>query len=955
MKKFVIITLIVILSLLLLAVGAIAVALNFIFTPSKLTPIVERIANENLNARLSLSSVELTFFSTFPNFALSIDNAALLSPTRDTTLQNDTIISLKRVDIVVNPIALLKNNQIIVHQINMDTPRIYAAITAAGAKNWNITKTDTTTTAASGSTIDQSLAISLSNISIKNGNIIFDDRQADIYTITKDVTMTLRGDISAQAADLDLKLSFNDALLWQHGELILKNIDLSTTAILAVDTTTKKVLIRQSGIELNKIKFNIDGSVTRDSVDMKVALLAPSIATVMELLPLSKKAAKLNSTGSVEFSGTIRGAYRNKSVPVVDARILVKNATAHYQGFKYGVDKLDISAAAHLDLSRRSDSYIHIDRFAFNGASTTVDFAGKITGLLSNPKLKFETKSQLDLTKLASTFPLKEGTEIGGTLTIEGSGEISQKQITDQAYATIQAAAQIKMEQVKFVVADTVDSRFSGLNIALSSSKEGLLQLKGNIRDMEFKTKRTSLALSTVDVAAAGVKDSPDSSSYLGGSISYGGLSASLLSDSVKVNSSRSTVAFELNKTARLRCSTDSLWMQALDNKASMSKAGINILVDKRNYNGTVSFDQLRVATPQFPLKMSMPTTKITVDNHHITLNQAVFNIGTSNVRLTGVIDDLLKSARGLKPLTMRVDVSSENINLTEIIHTLNSMDPQVSKQDTTTNLDLFIVPRGIDFELNTDLARVEFGRLILDKTHGKVTVRDGIARLNNLSIDALGAQIATTLVYDCSADSLAKVGMILASRSIDVHSVIELIPSLDTLMPMLNSFEGKVNFTLTADTKFNRAYTINPKDIRATAAFSGENLTLLDGQTFTEISKMLMFKKQARNVVDSVSVQMAVENGAVEIFPFLIQIDRYRAAIGGEHFMDNKFNYHISILKSPIPFKFGINITGSLEKMKVGIGKTKYKFMNEPSAVRSINPQYIELGKQISDAIHKL
>ena len=47
---------------------AVTIVVNFIFTPEKLTPVVLNVANQALNARLQMKSVELTFLSTFPLF-----------------------------------------------------------------------------------------------------------------------------------------------------------------------------------------------------------------------------------------------------------------------------------------------------------------------------------------------------------------------------------------------------------------------------------------------------------------------------------------------------------------------------------------------------------------------------------------------------------------------------------------------------------------------------------------------------------------------------------------------------------------------------------------------------------------------------------------------------------------------------------------------------------------------
>lgn len=48
-------------SLIVLILIAITVAINFVFTPSRLTPVVLKTANQALNAKLEMKSVELTF------------------------------------------------------------------------------------------------------------------------------------------------------------------------------------------------------------------------------------------------------------------------------------------------------------------------------------------------------------------------------------------------------------------------------------------------------------------------------------------------------------------------------------------------------------------------------------------------------------------------------------------------------------------------------------------------------------------------------------------------------------------------------------------------------------------------------------------------------------------------------------------------------------------------------
>ena len=134
-----------------------------------------------------------------------------------------------------------------------------------------------------------------------------------------------------------------------------------------------------------------------------------------------------------------------------------------------------------------------------------------------------------------------------------------------------------------------------------------------------------------------------------------------------------------------------------------------------------------------------------------------------------------------------------------------------------------------------------------------------------------------------------------------------------------------------------------------------GDSLVLMDGETFAEISKMLLFKNKKRNVFDSISVNLIVENGNVTVYPFLVQIDRYKAAVGGTQGLDMNFNYHISILKSPIPFKLGLNISGNLDKMKFRLGKAKYKDDVTPVEIRRVDSTRINMGRNIVDDFEKV
>lgn len=977
-------TLLTILSLIVLITITIAVVINFIFTPSKLSPIIEKAANENLNAKLSLSSVELTFFSTFPQFSVEISGGAL------ETLSKDTLASFEQMNIEVNPIALLVEKRVEVKKLELIKPVIKARVSEDGVENWNIMKSAqiTAETPVSNQIVKaevkndvsvdkESLNISLSGIKIVDGEILFDDRQKKLYADLRDVNMSIDGNMMQHFSDLNFTFSFGNAIIWHDGKLLAKHLNLSTAALLELNTESRNIKIKESSVEINGVKFALTGNVDDNIIDAKLSLKVPTLESLLTFIPFIEQSKKVTTSGNILLDAHLIGGYKDGNIPVLSADLSITDAALKYEGMQYGIDKLNLKAKLYLDL--KNSSQLKIDNLNLLGASTSINLKCTIDNLLGDAKVRYSTNSTINLTGLASTFPLSKELTIGGKIRLISDGEFAKSTIEAGDYAQIKANGDIAFVNVIFDVNERLESSFNELTINLSSSTDGLLKAKGEMTDIVVDAKRFGVSLDSLSFVARGVRS--DEKSYLAGKFDYVNLCGSMLGDSLEVCSGRSSVAFQISNTIALKFATDTLYLRAVDNTFNMNTAKFDLKIVDKKLKGSIDFLGINISVPSFPLPMSMPKTSLSFEDQDINLKEATFKVGDSDMMVSGIVSDLLSASRGEKPLRVKVDVSSSMMNLTQIAHTFNQMAPHKSdssksEYDTTkvtaemtkeaveksnvvadtTEMRLFIIPKTIDFDLNTNFRRIELGRLKVEDMSGKVTLKNGVARLENLAVAAHGAKLVTTIVYDSNLkDGTAAAGIKLSSKSIDVHSVIELIPSLDTLMPMLNSFEGKLNFKLLADTKFYPGFTIHPNDINATIALRGENLVLLDGKTFTEISKLLMFKNKERNVVDSLSVQMAIDNGAVEIFPFIIQLDRYRAAIGGDHSLNNEFNYHVSILKSPIPFKFGINIKGTLDDMKVGVGKTKYKFLNEPTNTRQLNAKYIELGKIISNRILEL
>jgi hypothetical protein len=147
-----------------------------------------------------------------------------------------------------------------------------------------------------------------------------------------------------------------------------------------------------------------------------------------------------------------------------------------------------------------------------------------------------------------------------------------------------------------------------------------------------------------------------------------------------------------------------------------------------------------------------------------------------------------------------------------------------------------------------------------------------------------------------------------------------------------LRDFSGVISADIAATSNITRSMDIDMPSLQAAIKLSGDSLVLIDPETFKIMSKWLMFKDKNKNVIDHMDVQLTVEDNVMQLYPFIFDFDRYRLGVQGSNDLAMNFNYHVAVLKSPIPFKFGINIKGNTDKYKIRLGRAK---LNEKTALQ--------------------
>lgn len=418
------------------------------------------------------------------------------------------------------------------------------------------------------------------------------------------------------------------------------------------------------------------------------------------------------------------------------------------------------------------------------------------------------------------------------------------------------------------------------------------------------------------------------------------------------------------------------------DTTAVADTSATSRLLRRWEARGKINFDKLRLFSRYFPIPMYMEGTNVEYNTNRITLKDARLHLGKSDLRLNGQLSQLRAAALRGGTLKGKLTVQSDLIDCNQLLLAMNRgtrfaeadekapasfntdsitaleyQNMEIGAQDTLrtdTTTQLMIIPKFLDLSLRTDAKRIQFKDLELENVVGEVVVRDQVLNLSELRMNSNIGDGSLTMVYSTPDEAHASMGLELGLNKILVNKLIDLFPSMDTLVPMLRSFEGVVDCQITATCQTDSTMSVLLSTLNASCFMRGKDMVLLDGETFAEISKTLMFKNKKRNLIDSIAVDLAIKDNKIEVFPFLVEMDRYKVAVGGTHNMDMTFDYHLSVLKSPVPFKLGIDISGNLDDFKFKIVRCKYKDFLQPAKQAELDSTRRNVRELIRDEIRR-
>jgi hypothetical protein len=853
----------------------------------QITNLVKKEVNKSLTAAVDFKDVSLSLFRHFPRVSITLDELTVIGTGE---FAKDTLISTKSFDASVNLMSLISGDEIKVNGVFLESPRIHALVNKEGKANWDIAKTDSsTTTTTETDTAAAAFKMTLKKYKITDGYIYYKDESSDMSAEISGLNHEGSGDFTEDVFTLSTATEAEAANFTYASIPYLANTKTSIDADIEIDNKTSTYTFKTDDIALNNLKLSADGlfQLVNDSTyKMDINFKTPSneFKDILSLIPAIYKQDfdKLKTEGTAAFSGFVKGVYSPQQLPAYDVKLEIKDGFFQYPDLPKPVKNIQLAMHVSNSDGQMDNTVVDISKGHVEMENEPFDFKLLFKNPETSQYIDAVAKGKLNLADITKFVKLEGGTKLAGLVWADvfAKGNMSA----------------LETQQGDFTAGGFLDIK----NLFYSSSAFPQPIQNGNIK-IQIENSGGIADNTTVNIPSGHIevgKDPVDFTLQLKKPVSVVDFSGSAKGQFTLDNVKQFT-AFEPGTTLSGLLNAD---VKFAGTKTAIDKGEY----DKINTSGTASLKNVKYVSPDYPTGISVPVVNATFNPQTATINQFSGSYMQSNFTGNGSLNNLVGYALKDEPLKGTVNVSVDKMNLNDWMGTepapAGTPAPAATTASTTTS-EPFLVPANLDIVLNAKAGTVKYDKVNYNNINGTLLLANETVTLQNVKTDALDGSIAFNGSYSTKVSKKdPAIALSYDIQNVDVQKTFTAFNTVQKLMPIAQFLSGKLSSQLSMNGS------LNGDMMPDLSSLTGKgNLFLLEGvlKKFAPLEKIastLQIEELKSITIKNIKNYVEFANGKVLVKPFPLKVKDIEMEIGGMHGFDQSIDY---IVQMKVPRKY--------------------------------------------------
>lgn len=395
---------------------------------------------------------------------------------------------------------------------------------------------------------------------------------------------------------------------------------------------------------------------------------------------------------------------------------------------------------------------------------------------------------------------------------------------------------------------------------------------------------------------------------------------------------------------------------------------------DKFNAAGTLNLKEFHYASADLPSPVDIEDLLFEFSPQQLKLANLKAKMGKSDFSLNGEVKNYMGYLFNEGDLQGVFNYHSDLLDIDEIMpptaSTGETTSTEVSSETTETpagEVEAVLVPKKIDFVLNSTVNKIKYDGMDISNVHGKVILRNEEAVLENITMNTMGGTVGVNGKYNTQDKAVPKMAFSYSIKDLDIQELTKNFLTIDKLAPVAKYTSGKISSDFSMTSSLKPSFEPIFSTLLGNGSLFTNQVTISGFGPLEKLADAIQIPKLSKQTMENIRATFEFAEGKVRVKPFDIKMGKITTTVGGTTSFLQEIDYELkmNIPKEEIPSGILKIAEQAIEKAKnipgfkmkelpanVPITALISNTISDPKVKTNMKEKLLELGGDIKGGV---
>ncbi len=654
---------------------------------------------------------------------------------------------------------------------------------------------------------------------------------------------------------------------------------------------------------------------------------------------------RVKTEGKMALRGTLKGTYSDTKIPALDLKMDVENASFQYPDLPMGMTEINAKASVMSPDSDLDKMVVDVPAFHFQLGDNPFNLIFNLRTPMSDPQVKAKARGKIGLADLAKAFPMEGVESLSGLIDADVDVDTRLSYIENKQYENVDMKGDVSIINLNYEASNMppvivknakLDFTPQRVNIPAFDALLGKsdVQAYGEIDNVlaYFSPEKTMKGIVTIrsnsldaDEWMSDTKNSPENTDMTVQTVENEEVFdrfdfdidaefKQIKYDKYELKNTKALGNFTPQKINLTQFETQmdksdirgtgtlvNVWDYVFNGETingdidvSANTFDVNPFISSEG-EGSESSSESGEAPDRFDVTFNADAKEVFYDIYtlknmkakgnftpeKLTLNSFSTNIGKSDVRGSGALENVMNYVYKNEVISGDFDLKSKLLNVDDLYGEEATETDGTSEEETAS---VYPLPENMNINFTADIDKVLYDNMSFDNMRGDMTLNNESLNIKDFAAKTLKGDIGLSGVYSTLNQEKPVFDFKYKMNEIDFGESFNTFASIEAIAPIIEFVEGIFSSEMSFKGELNPDMSIDYNTLSAEGLIHTLNAVVKNFEPLAKLSDKLNMKDLSKFEIKDTKNWFDVLDGQFVLRPFTSDFEDIKMKGEGQH-----------------------------------------------------------------------